>query len=263
MQKGGRSVTDPGFQYVKDKPVLTVITVVYNSERFIERTIKSVLSQTYPNIEYLIVDGASKDKTLDIVKKYEDRIALWVSEKDKGIYDAMNKGQELANGEYVIFLNSGDIFADHQVIEKVFANADDADVYYGETGLISEEGEDVGMRRLKAPEKFNWKSLRYGMMVCHQSFIVRKNILKPYDLQYRISSDIDWMISALKNSTQQKIVNTHVMISKFMEGGMSQVNRRKALEERYHILKKYYGFIPNIFNHLYITLRLIGHAFKK
>ena len=94
--------------YDKSKPLLSIITVVFNSEEFIERTIKSILSQTYPNIEHIILDGSSRDKTLDIIRAYSDKIAYWKSEPDNGIYDAMNKAQQFANGDYLLFLNSGD-----------------------------------------------------------------------------------------------------------------------------------------------------------
>jgi glycosyltransferase involved in cell wall biosynthesis len=262
MIKGGRYIFQPGFQYTKGKPVLSVITVVYNSQQFIERTIKSVLSQTYSNIEYIIVDGGSKDDTLSIVKKYEDKMAMWVSEKDKGIYDAMNKGQNLAKGDYVLFLNSGDVFANETIIEQVFSNFESADIYYGDTGIISLDGEDIGMRRLSTPKKLSWKSLQYGMVVCHQSIMVKRDLTVPYDETYRISADIDWVINALKNA--RTIVNTHLMISKFMVGGASRVHMRRGLAERYKILAKHYGAITNMFNHAYITLRFIKHLlFRK
>src|ERR1700744_4570938 len=112
------------------KPVLSVITIVYNNVKDIERTMLSVLGQTYPAIEYIVVDGLSNDGTLDVIKKYKDRVAKFISEKDEGIYDAMNKGLALASGDYVIFMNSGDEFFDAETIAAVFASADNADIYY-------------------------------------------------------------------------------------------------------------------------------------
>src|ERR1700722_6602734 len=124
----------------KVRPLLSVITIVYNNVKGIERTMLSVLSQTYPNIEYIVVDGLSNDGTLGVIMKYENRIAKFSSEKDDGIYDAMNKGLDLATGDYVIFMNSGDEFFDADTVAAVFASGDDADIYYGETEMIDSSG---------------------------------------------------------------------------------------------------------------------------
>src|ERR1700748_170251 len=149
------------------QPKLSVITVVYNNARDIERTMLSVLGQTYPDIEYIIVDGLSTDGTLDVIKKYRDRVKL-ISEKDNGIYDAMNKALAIATGDYVLFMNSGDEIYAADTVAKVFATAEDADIYYGETEMINDKRESMGKRRHKAPAKFTWKSFKYGMSVSHQ-----------------------------------------------------------------------------------------------
>src|ERR1700753_3582932 len=145
------------------KPILSVITIVYNNVRDIERTLLSVLNQTYPNIEYIIVDGASADGTLDVIKRYENRITKIISEKDEGIYDAMNKGLTAATGDYVLFMNSGDELYARETVANVFAAATDADIYYGETEMINANGESLGQRRHAAPETLNLKSFKYGM----------------------------------------------------------------------------------------------------
>jgi glycosyltransferase involved in cell wall biosynthesis len=121
-------------------PSVSVLTVVFNSEEFIERTILSVLSQTYPNIEHIILDGASNDNTLTIIKKYNDKVGYWKSEKDSGIYDAMNKVQELSSADYIMFLNSGDEFNDVDVLTNVFSNTTNADLYYGDTLITDDQG---------------------------------------------------------------------------------------------------------------------------
>src|ERR1700753_3551193 len=144
------------------QPKLSVITVVYNDVKGIERTMLSVLNQTYPNIEYILIDGLSTDGTLDIIKKYQDRIKL-ISEKDAGIYDAMNKGLAIATGDYVLFMNSGDELYSRETVANVFAAATDADIYYGETEMINANGESLGQRRHAAPETLNLKSFKYGM----------------------------------------------------------------------------------------------------
>src|ERR1700744_2808717 len=129
-------------------PTLSVIAIIYNNARDIERTMLSVLNQTYPNIEYIIIDGKSNDGTLDIISQYKNRIGKLISEKDEGIYDAMNKGLAQATGGYVIFMNSGDEFYDKDTVKAVFGSAPDADIYYGETEMINDDGESLGQRRL-------------------------------------------------------------------------------------------------------------------
>src|SRR5476651_671654 len=126
------------------QPKLSVITIVYNNVRDIERTMLSVLNQTYPNIEYIIIDGASTDGTLAIIKKYESQIAKLISEKDGGIYYAMNKGLAVATGDYVLFMNSGDEFYTKDTVASVFATADDADIYYGETEMVDDAVQSLG-----------------------------------------------------------------------------------------------------------------------
>ena len=117
---------------LNNRPLISIITVVFNCEKYLEETIKSVINQTYDNIEYIIIDGGSSDGTLDIIKKYEDKITYWVSEKDGGIYDAMNKGIELSHGEWINFMNGGDIFFNKTVIEDVFLsnNFKNIDIVY-------------------------------------------------------------------------------------------------------------------------------------
>jgi glycosyltransferase involved in cell wall biosynthesis len=237
-------------------PKISIITVVYNAHELIGRTILSVLSQTWVNIEYIIIDGGSSDGTLEIAQKYSSRIALIHSGKDNGIYDAMNKGLKDATGDYVLFLNAGDTFYSPDVISKVFALGE-ADVYYGNTAVADNKGNLIGDRRLAPPDQLNWKSLRFGMCVSHQSFIARRKLCEPYDLNYAIASDIDWVIRVLKKAG--RIVNVKGYISKFLEGGVSNKKRKRALGERFRIMSRHYGFFPTLFNHLYILLRYPFH----
>ena len=155
------------------KPTLSIITIVYNNVRDIERTMLSVLNQTYSNIEYILVDGASADGTLEIIQRYQDRLSKVISEKDAGIYDAMNKGLALASGDYVLFMNSGDELFASDTVEKVFATAPNADIYYGETEMYNEAWQSIGKRRHSVPEKFTWKSFRFGMTISHQAIYIR------------------------------------------------------------------------------------------
>lgn len=241
-------------------PKISIITVVYNAEYLIERTIESVLSQTYPNIEYIIIDGASTDKTLLVINKYSNKIPLIKSERDKGIYDAMNKGLALSTGEYVLFLNAGDELYEPQTLENIFKSTPFADVYYGNTAVVDMNRNILGDRRLTPPEQLNWMSFKYGMNVSHQSFIAKRSLCEPYDLTYKLAADIDWIIKILKKSKSIYFYHNSY-ISKFLEGGLTTQKRKLAWEERYAVLAKHYGYLPNIFNHIYIVMRFIIHKF--
>jgi glycosyltransferase involved in cell wall biosynthesis len=243
------------------QPKISIITVVYNAAALLERTIKSVLNQSYTNIEYIIIDGASTDGTLNIIEKYQEKIALSHSGKDKGIYDAMNRGLKDATGDYVLFLNAGDELYSIDTIEKIFAIAVDADVFYGNTAVINKQGLTIGDRRLSPPEQLTWKSLKYGMCVSHQSFIAKRLLCDFYSLEYNISADIDWMINVLKQS--DNVINTHQYISKFLEGGTSNKRRTKALAERFSIMVKHYGFLTTLINHGVILFRYPFHRLTK
>ena len=236
------------------QPILSVITIVYNNVNDIERTMLSVLGQTYPNIEYILIDGLSKDGTLGVIKRYEKRIAKFISEKDDGIYDAMNKGLELATGDYVIFMNSGDEFYDAETVAAVFATEPDADIYYGETEMIDSNGQSLGQRRHKAPAQLTWRSFKFGMSVSHQAIYIKQDLLEPYDDKYELSADIDWIIRAAKKA--KKIVNVNRYVAKYLVGGMSKTRHSQSLMERFDIMKKHYGLLPTILNHFVIAFNL-------
>jgi glycosyltransferase involved in cell wall biosynthesis len=242
------------------EPILSIITIVYNNARDIERTMRSVLNQSYPHVEYLVIDGASTDGTKEIIERYRDQLAVCISEPDKGIYDAMNKGLKLATGDYVLFMNSGDELYDQETVAAVFAAEADADIYYGETEMFNADWESLGQRRHQAPAQFTWKSFKYGMSISHQAIYIKRAITEPYDLQYRYSADIDWIIKAAKKA--RKIVNTRRYVAKYLVGGVSKQKHLESLKERFHIFSKYYGLIPNLFNHVLIAGRLAYYFLK-
>jgi glycosyltransferase involved in cell wall biosynthesis len=235
-------------------PTLSVVTIVYNNVKDIERTMLSVLNQTYPNIEYIIIDGQSTDGTLQIISQYENRIAKLISEKDEGIYDAMNKGLNAATGDYVIFMNSGDEFYEPTTVQEVFATSPDADIYYGETEMINDERQSLGQRRHKAPKQFTWRDFKYGMSISHQAIYIRRSLTEPYNRKYQLSADIDWIIRAAKKA--KIIVNVNRYLAKYLVGGMSKTKHRQSLQERCDIMKEYYGFVPTVFNHFVIAFNL-------
>lgn len=242
-------------------PKLSIVTVVYNSINLIEDTILSISEQTYPNIEYIIIDGGSTDGTVDIIKKHGEKIAFWSSTKDKGLYDAMNKGLERATGDYVWFINSGDLIYDKHTAENIFSSKTSyADVYYGETEIIGNNKETIGLRRLSTPEKLNWKSLKDGMLVCHQSFIVKKALAPLYGLNFRHAADFEWVLICLKKSKQ--IENTHLILSKFLDGGQTKQNIIKGLKERFKIMSIHYGLLPTLLRHFKIGTKFFIYLIK-
>lgn len=239
-------------------PKFSVITVCYNAEATIEDTIQSVISQTYHHVEYIIVDGASKDRTMDIVNRYREHIAIIVSERDKGLYDAMNKGIGLATGDYLCFLNAGDSFHEDDTLQQIVHSIHTPqlpDVLYGETELVDHEGHFLRMRRLSAPEVLTWKSFRQGMLVCHQAFFPRRNLVMPYDLRYRFSADFDWCIKIMKKS--KVLHNTHLTLIDYLAEGMTTRNHKASLKERFRIMTRHYGWTSTLAFHLWFVLRLL------
>lgn len=240
-------------------PLFSIITVTYHAESVLEETILSVVSQTYHNIEYIIVDGASKDRTLSIVNKYRDKIQTVVSEPDKGLYDAMNKGLKIAKGEYVCFLNAGDTFHEDDTLQLIVHQLNKSnvlpDVIYGETALVDAQRHFVRMRRLQTPDTLNWKSFRQGMLVCHQAFIAKRALAETYDLNYRFSADFDWCIRVMKKASL--LHNTRLTLIDYLDEGMTTKNRKASLKERFRIMAKHYGYISTVLHHIWFVLRLL------
>ena len=240
-------------------PKFSIITVTYNAEKVLEDTIQSVIFQTYRNVEYIIVDGASKDHTLEIVNKYHNQINKVISEPDKGLYDAMNKGIQLATGDYLCFLNAGDKFHDSETLQKVvhtLKGQELPDVIYGETAIVDEEGHFLHMRRLSTPAHLNWKSFKQGMLVCHQAFFANRELAinHLYDLQYRFSADFDWCIRIMKKA--KCLHNTRLTLIDYLNEGMTTKNHKASLKERFCIMAKHYGLISTILHHGWFVIRL-------
>ena len=244
---------------MKHSPKFSIITVTYNAASVLEPTLKSIAAQTYRNFEFLLLDGGSSDGTVEMVLNSGVEIATLVSERDKGLYDAMNKGIERATGDYLCFLNAGDSFRTPDVLEKVVAAIPDQealpDILYGETAEVDEERNFVRMRRLQSPEKLDWRSFRHGMLVCHQAFFARRTLAPAYDLSYRFSADVDWCIKVMKES--KDIVNTHVVIVDYLQNGLSLQNHRASLTERFKIMCKHYGVFSTVAHHIWFVLRAV------
>lgn len=239
-------------------PRFSIITVTYNAEKVIEKSIQSVAAQTYPHVEYILVDGASKDGTMKIVEKYRHLIHTIVSQPDKGIYDAMNKGIALATGDYVCFLNAGDSFHAANTLQQMvhsIRTTELPDVLYGETALVNAEGCFMRMRRLTAPDVLTWKSFKQGMLVCHQAFFAKRALARPYDLRYRYSSDFDWCIRVMKQANV--LHNTRLTLIDYQDEGMTTQNRKASLRERFRIMVHHYGLIATVAQHAWFVLRLL------
>ena len=241
------------------RPKFSIITVTYNAASVIIPTLQSIAAQSYRNFEFLLIDGGSSDNTVEIVRNSGVEIAVLVSERDKGLYDAMNKGIARATGDYLCFLNAGDSFHTPDVLEKMVASIADReqlpDILYGETSEVNEERQFVRMRRLQAPEKLDWRSFRNGMLVCHQAFFAKREIAPSYDLKYRLSADVDWCIRVMKVS--KDIVNTHIIIVDYLQNGLSLQHHRASLIVRFKIMAKHYGTVQTVLRHLWFVVRAV------
>ncbi len=256
---------------MKTLPLITIATVTYNAEKVLDRTLQSVERQKYPRIEHLIVDGCSTDNTLSHVRQYVERNTVpqhnirILCEKDSGLYDAMNKCINLAEGAYIVFLNAGDKLHSDDTIERLVESIDwehrglNPAIIYGETDLVDDEGRFLRHRRLQAPEQLSSRSFLLGMLVCHQSFYIRTDIarLYPYDLQYRFSADYDWCIRLIKHAERRRlrIVNTHLILTDYLSEGLTTKNHRKSLKERFHIMSHHYGTLAAVMAHLWFVVR--------
>ena len=253
---------------------VSIITVTYNAEATLERTLQSVAAQTYPDIEHLVIDGASSDRTVEMVKRYGYELlsntapALplrelggYVSEPDKGLYDAMNKGMQRATGDFLCFLNAGDKLHDKATVEHVVREMERSKtgVVYGDTHIVDEKGHFLRKRRLCPPEQLTWRSFKEGMLVCHQAFYVNRKIAQPYDLSYRFSADFDWCIRCMKEGKKQGMKNryVHEPLADYLNEGMTTANHKASLKERFNIMAKHYGLVPTIIQHIWFILRVL------
>ena len=245
----------------------TIITCTYDASKYIDRTLESVQGQSYPHIEHFIIDGVSKD---DTVKKaqtyaYDSRYPVIVkSEPDNGLYDAMNKGIQLAKGNYIIFLNAGDVFYEEDTLTNIAEQLKGKTlpgVIYGDTDIVDEKGNFIRKRRLAPPERLTWKSFKQGMLVCHQSFYARTDIAKQvaYNLSYKYSADVDWCIRIMKEAENQglELWNTHKTLCSYLEGGMTEKSHRASLKERFMVMSDHYGMLTTILQHLWFVVRAI------
>lgn len=255
----------------------TVVTITFNAREVLPRTVESVMAQTYPHIEHLIIDGASTDGTADLARDYARRndasgcghCVMVTSEPDRGLYDAMNKGLRLATGDYVLFLNAGDFFPDGNVIETVIRggrleqtpSGEWPAVLYGDTDIVDGEGRYLHPRRLRPPRRLTWRSFMHGMLVCHQAFYARTDIARttPYDLRYRYSADVDWCIRIMREARRRRLplVNVGTTVACYTEEGQTTLHHRESLRERYRVMVSHYGHVPTFLMHCWFAVRAV------
>ena len=237
---------------------ITYVTITYNAADVLQRTLDSVLSQDYPEIVHLIIDGASTDATLQMVDAYIERSNAAenghriqvTSESDKGIYDAMNKGLRSLDGDYVCFLNAGDFLPSKDTVSRIVKAIDNSSLFtphsslpavlYGDTDIVDSEGHFLYHRRLAPPEHLTWKSFKQGMLVCHQAFYARTDfaIATPYDMQYRYS-----------------VLNLKMVVANYTEEGQTTKHHRESLWERYHVMERHYGRVQTFLLHVWFAIR--------
>ena len=206
------------------QPEITIVTVVFNGIKTIEKTILSVINQDYEKLEYIIIDGGSTDGTIDIIKKYADKIDYWISEPDKGLYFAMNKGLNLAEGKWINFMNSGDSFYTTTIVSEVFSTNYRSGVIYGDV-MFSFDGRNSVYVKAQPLENF-WK----GMQFVHQAAFVSTILMKefPFDTKYKFIADYNSLYKIfLKGENFQYI---ELPICNFLAGGLSDNNPRSILE---------------------------------
>jgi len=244
---------------------ISIITVVYNNEELIESAINSVTSQTYKNIEYIIVDGESKDGTCDIINKHKDVIDKFISEPDKGIYDAMNKGIVMATGDVVGILNSDDIYASSTAIESVmniFEN-EKVDSVYGDLDYVSYDDINKISRRWRTGQ-YTPGSFLKGWHPAHPAFFVKKNIYDKYgtfDISFEVSADFELMLRFMEKNRISSYYLPEVIV-KMREGGESNRSVKNILLGQKNIRRafKKNGIDVSLF---YTPKRLIKKAIQK
>lgn len=215
---------------------ISIITVSYNAEKTIEQTILSVINQTYSNIEYIIIDGYSSDNTVDIIKKYQDLIAYWISEEDSGIYNAMNKGINLATGDYIQFLGSDDSLVSNDIIEKIVYNIKKykyPDVLSTPVWAVEEKSRYERLMN----NNISLENIKKGMMLPHQGIFLKTSIMKEYKFNevYKISSDFELILKCVVNNKRFTFIDIPTVF--FSIGGVSSNNLLLGRKESYKILR--------------------------
>ncbi|MFC2296313.1 MAG: glycosyltransferase family 2 protein [Prevotella sp.] len=249
----------------------TIVTCTFNAEHELQRTLDSVFHQSYADVEHLILDGLSSDRSVEMAQTYKQRSdeartgheVVVCSERDSGLYDAMNKGIARATGDYIVFLNAGDTFPSEATLEHIAHSIGDGEalpgVIYGDTDIVNDEGRFLRHRRLQPPTKLTWRSFRNGMLVCHQAFYALTTLAKdnPYNLNYRFSADVDWCIRVMKEAERRHLMlkNVDEVVVNYLDGGMTEKNHRASLRERFSVMRRHYGLPLTLIMHVWFAVR--------
>lgn len=229
-------------------PLISVVTICYNAKNDLEKTILSVLSQTYQDIEYIIIDGGSTDGTVDIIHKYSERLFYWISEPDKGIYDAMNKGMDRATGSWINFMNAGDTFCDNEVIKNIFGYNDlsDYSVIYGDCYVSK-------LNQLQYLKASSMKKVHVQMPFCHQSSFIRKTRLR-FSIDLKIAADYQMIYEYYRMNGISSFLYISKPISVFDATGISTTNN--------NLLQKEYGIVYKRTRNAYYYICLCKQILK-
>lgn len=222
--------------------LFSIITVVYNSVDAIKSTIESVINQSFKDFEYLIIDGGSVDGTLQVIQNYSGKINKVISEPDKGIYDAMNKGVLLASGSYILFMNAGDVFVHPNTLKHVSQfSVDDYSVLYGNTILFDSE---TSFEQKLIAKDLNclWKSLGYCGL-CHQSVFVKRELLKkyPFSLDLKIVADFEQILTLFQNGYRFFYIDIHV--ARISQDGISSKQFVRSKLDSFGVVKQKYSYL--------------------
>ncbi len=252
---------------------ISVITCTYNASHTIERTLRSVGEQQYTEVEHIIIDGKSTDDTIRKAEQYKRQsdicdnghTVIIISEPDKGLYDAMNKGLKIASGDYLVYLNAGDTFPETKTLRVVAESINEGEllpgVLYGNTDLVDDEENFIRHRRLTPPQKLNWRSFQDGMVVCHQAFYALTSIARstPYNIYYRYSADVDWCIRIMKTSEKEgrELRKINRVVVNYLDEGMTTINRKASLKERFAVMQQHYGLVITVLKHLWFIIRAV------
>jgi glycosyltransferase involved in cell wall biosynthesis len=241
----------------KKNPLLSVITVVFNGSKNIENTILSVTNQDYQRFQYIIIDGGSSDGTLEIIKKYENKIDYWISENDLGIYDAMNKGLDIAIGDWVCFMNAGDVFCDSLILSQVFGLniEEDTKVIYGNYKVVYPD------KNIKSINSGKPDSLWKGSQFCHQATFVKTNFHKSqkFNIYLKIVADFEFFYKTWKSG--HKFFYVPISICLYQSGGISDLNRIDTLLGWWSVVEKnikvfFYFSFRILIEHLKVKLKI-------
>lgn len=246
----------------KNLPLVNIITVAYNAKNDLEKTILSVISQDYPRINYIIVDGGSNDGTSEMIKKYKEKINLYIFEKDNGIYDAMNKGISNVKEGYLNFLNAGDEYVSNKTISDVFKNiGDEYDLVYGKI-IVGE----VTAEKLKNPQDtrdFTRENIltHNTAVLCHQTMFLKKEKAPFYDASYKIKGDLDWYFEIINRNPNLSYYRSDVVVTNYKGGGMSEKRYYLDVYELAKLIIKRFGLV-SFFRYKYHSL-VTGRIFRE